>query len=297
MRTIHDKDRRAILAGLTAMGMSGAAQAQDVAKALEEMARAAITKGTTSPQPSPAAQVPSTTSTTTTPTVSNVLRGLPGGVTNQEADSGLRQALTNGAIAAVLRLGKLDGYWADNRVKIPLPNPLDSLQRRLTPLRLSGSLDDLQLKINRAAELAAPAARTIFSDAVRTLTVEDVVGVLRGGETAGTDLLKTKTRPQLVTLFNPPVTTALTQSGAGRGFDRVVSRYGPEIQRLGGLVNLGGANADLKPGASLKDQFVSYSVGKALDGLFYYVAEEERLIRKDPLKRTTDLLKRVFGSL
>ena len=223
--------------------------------------------------------------------------GLPNGVTNVQADSGIREALSNGAISAVLRLGRLDGYWADGAVRIPLPNPLGSLQRNLRPLGLSRSLGDLQLKVNRAAEIAAPQARNIFVNAIRAFTISDVVSVLRGGNTSGTDLLKQKTKPELISSFRPPMLNAVNTSGAGPVFDRVATRYGRELQRLGGLGRISSADGtQTSQSASPKDQFVDYAVSKALDGLFYYIGREETQIRQIPAARTSDLLRRVFGS-
>jgi hypothetical protein len=116
--------------------------------------------------------------------------------------------------------------------------------------------------------------------------------VIRGNETAGTTLLNQRTRPGLLTLFRPPMVTTLQSSGAAPTFDRVAGRYNREIARLGGL---GGTQQT--SGQQLRDQFADYCVGKALDGLFHYVGEEERAIRRDPAKRTSDLLRRVFGNL
>lgn len=225
--------------------------------------------------------------------------GLPRGVSNTDAQRGLREALTNGAVAAVLRLGRTDGYWGDPVVRIELPDPLDDVQRGLRPLRASGMLDDLHLRSNRAAEAAAPQARQIFIDAIRTFTIDDIVGVVRGSETAGTQLLSARTRPGLLGLFRPPMVSTLQSSGASPAFDRVASRYNREIGRLGGLGGLGGATGapQQTSGAQLRDQFADYCVGRALDGLFHYVGEEERAIRRDPARRTSDLLRRVFGNL
>jgi hypothetical protein len=224
--------------------------------------------------------------------------GLPAGVTGAEAEGGLREALTNGAIAAVTRLGRTDGYWGDSTVRIPLPRPLNQVQDTLRALRMAGVLDDLQLRMNRGAESAAPQARSIFGDAIRSFTITDIVQVLRGDETAGTQLLSERTRPGLLTLFRPPLTSALNQSGASPAFDRAASRYNRQLGRLGGLSGLAGqAGVQQASGDDLRSQFVDYCTGKALDGLFHYVGQEEAAIRRDPVKRTSDLLRRVFGGL
>lgn len=227
----------------------------------------------------------------------NVL-GLPVGVSNADADGGIRSALTNGAIASVLRLGRTDGYWADNLVKIALPNPLRTLQRNMQTLGISRPFDDLQLKINRAAEQAAPHAKDVFVSAINSFTLTDVVGVLRGGNTAGTDLLKSKTKPDLVTRFRPFILTAVNETGAGRSMDNISRNYGRQISRLGGLRNINSQN-NIETGAStdVKGQLVDYAVSKALDGLFYYIGNEETQIRQNPAKRTNELLRKVFGAI
>jgi len=208
-------------------------------------------------------------------------QGLPRGVSQADAEGGLRQALTNGAVAAVLKVGKLDGFWADGAIRIPLPGALGDVQRSLKPLGLSKPLDDLQLRINRGAETAAPKARDLFAKAIRSMTVEDVVGILRGGDNAGTVFLRRKTEQDLSTQFRPNIADALAQSGALRAFERAVGQYGAA-----------GLN-----GVTPRDTLVNFAVTKALDGLFHYVAAEERAIRSNPAKRTSDILRRVFGGL
>jgi hypothetical protein len=289
-----DLERRALLAGLAACGLAGPAAAQSAGQVLEDLARQTLQKRL-------APQSPAT----------NAL-GLPTGVSAGEADGGIREALTKGAGAAILRLGKLDGYWGDDRVRLPLPSPLGDIQRTLRALGMSGALDDLHMKINRAAETAAPGTRTIFADAIRDFSIGDVVAVVHGGDTAGTTLLQEKTQPKLVELYAPIMLTAVDRSGAGAAFDRAQVRYGSRIRQLGGFVDLPAATGQSTGQSTgqptiqatatgsgdrtgLKARFVSYATGKALDGLFAYIGEEERQIRRDPLKRTSDLLKRVFG--
>jgi hypothetical protein len=208
-------------------------------------------------------------------------QGLPRGLTKTQAEGGLREALTQGAVNAVLKVGKTDGYWGDNKIRIPLPGVLGQTQRTLKNVGLAGPLDDLQHKVNGAAETAAPAARDMFVGAIRSMTVEDVVGLLRGGPTSGTDYLKRTTSTGLTGLFRPPMSQALNSTGAIRSLDRVVAS-----NRLGGAL-----------GKSPSDTLTDFAVGKGLDGLFFYVGEEEKAIRTNPAKRTTDLLKKTFGGL
>lgn len=318
------------------LGLGTAAQAQSAGQMLEELAKAAAAKRAGLP--------------TALPSLDDDLLMAASG---NEGEAGIRAALLQGAGAAVGRLGKADGFWGDTRVRIPLPEPLSTLQKRLSPLRLSVPLDNFQLRLNRSAESMMPKAGAIFVDTIRGLTIEDVMKVLRGGDTAGTELLKAKSYDGLVALMTPPMAEAVQSSGAGAALDRIQSRYGPEIQRLGGwgsLKNYSGAPITLpapppaeapaavappptaktaaaktKAGATktkattasavpvpppppppppavvldnpLKNQLIGFAVDRALDGIFVYIGEEERGIRRDPARRGTDLLKRVFGSL
>jgi hypothetical protein len=208
--------------------------------------------------------------------------GLPLGVSQADAQGGLKEALSRGAVAAVMHVGRLDGFWGDGHIRIPLPKPLNNIQKSLAPMGMSGPLDDVHMKINRAAETAAPKAQRLFTDAVRGMTVEDVVGVLRGGDTAGTQYLKSRTGDHLGTLFHPPMKQALNSTGAVRSFSRVVESNG-----VSGLFG----------GSDPVDSLVKFAVAKALDGVFYYVGEEERAIRRDPIKQSSNLLRKVFGGL
>lgn len=207
--------------------------------------------------------------------------GLPAGVTTSEGIGGLKEALTNGAVAAILRVGKLDGYWGDDKIRIPLPGALGTAQKSLKLIGASGPLDDLQLKINHAAEDAAPKARSIFVDAIQGMTVTDIAGVLRGGDTAGTQYLRRTTGDSLSDLFHPPIKSALETTGAVTAFKSAVAQYGAN-----GLV-----------GDGPEESLTNFAVTKGLDGIFHYVGEEERAIRKNPVKQTSGLLRKVFGGL
>lgn len=204
-----------------------------------------------------------------------------GELTALEIDAGLRQALEIGAGRVAAQIGVVDGYWKDPQIKIPLPGRLGEVQRQLAGVGLSGPLDDLQLRMNRAAEDAVPAGKTIIVDAVRSITITDAVGILRGGESAATDYLRGRTEASLRTLFRPYVETALEGSGAYRVLDSVTSS-----QPL-----LATAAIDYK------SDLTTHAVQFGLDGVFTYLAQEEKKIRENPVARTTDLLRRVFGSV
>lgn len=145
---------------------------------------------------------------------------------------------------------------------------------------LSGPLDDLQLRMNRAAEQAVPAGKTIVIDAVKSITFEDAMGLLRGGDSAATDFLRNKTEANLRTTFTPYVESALTSSGAYQTLDNLTSS-----QPL-----LAVAATDYK------SDLTSFAVQYGLNGLFNYLAVEEKKIRDNPVARSTELLRRVFGS-
>ncbi len=199
-------------------------------------------------------------------------------LTQGDAAAGLKEALQLGAAAAGDRLSLKDGFFGDLQVRIPLPGVLGKAQKQLRPLGLSGPLDDLQLKINRAAEATAPKAKTLVVDAVRSMTIDDALSILKGGDTAATDFLRSKTEAQLRAAFAPQIRSALASSGALSAANSAVKKYGA------GLV-----------ATDAKTWITDNATTGALNGLFYYVAQEERAIRKDPVKRTSDLLRRVFG--
>jgi hypothetical protein len=203
-----------------------------------------------------------------------------GSFSSTEADTALRQALTIGAGKVVARLGVTDGYFADPKVHIPLPKSLKSVQSTLSALGMSQPLDDLELKLNRGAETAAPQAKSLFVNAIKAMTVTDAVGIIRGSETAGTEFLKGKTMSSLTTAFTPPMKTALTSAGALKAADKASStaaKYGYK--------------------KDLRGELTGYAVQTALDGMFLYLGEEEKAIRKDPVNRTTSILKKVFGAV
>ena len=200
-------------------------------------------------------------------------------LTDKAAQDGLRQMLKQGTEAAVTRVSKPDGYWGDPAIKIPLPKPMANLQKLLKPLGQSGLLDDVHLRMNRAAESAAPVAKGLFVDAITSMTIKDATGIIRGGNTSGTDYLQRTTTPRLTTAFTPPMENAMQATGAVDYLDRAIKR-----NNLQGLVK-----------TDAKTYLGTYAVGLALNGLFHYVGTEEIAIRRDPLKRTTDILRSIFG--
>lgn len=202
------------------------------------------------------------------------------GLSTYEIDAALRQALEIGTERVAGQIGVTDGFWKDPRIQIPLPGRLGDAQRQLSGLGLSGPLDDLQLRMNRAAEDAVPAGKAIVIDAVKSITIEDAVGLLQGGDTAATDFLRRRTEAGLRDTFTPYVETALESSGAYQALDSVTSST--PVLAIAAI--------------DYKSDLTNHAVQLGLDGMFDYLALEEKKIREDPVARTTALLRKVFGS-
>ena len=196
------------------------------------------------------------------------------------AGSGLKEALSGGTIRAVETLGKVDGFLRNDEVRIRVPEGLRTVEKGLRLLGKDQLVDEFETSMNRAAEAAVPVAKEVFLDAVKQMTFEDALGILRGGEHSATDYLAAKSRPRLKELFRPMVQEKLDAVGATAAFDRFVGQY----------ASLPFAGS--KPLFDLPD----YVTDKGLDGLFLMVAREEENIRKNVVARTSELLKQVFGS-
>jgi hypothetical protein len=194
--------------------------------------------------------------------------------------SGLKDALKIASQRTVGQVGKTDGYWGDNAIRIPLPGPIDKVSGALKTVGAGGLVDDLHMKMNRAAEQAAPKALNIFVDAASKMSISDARLILTGPKDAATQYFKKTSTNQLTTAFHPVVDNTLSQVGAVKSFNSVKSQAS-SIPLAG--QQIGGFN------------LTDFTVGKALDGLFHYLAVEEASIRSNPAARTTDLLKKVFG--
>lgn len=202
-----------------------------------------------------------------------------GALSQAEIDAGLREALTVGTNLVASQLGRTNGYFDDPQIRIPLPKTYRDIQSGLSRVGASGPLDDLELRMNRAAEAAVPEAKTLVLGAIRQITIEDALNILNGGDTAATDYLRSKTETQLRTAFTPYVRSSLAEAGAFTALEQVAGNYG-----VSGVTS------------SLQNDLTSHAVSLGLDGMFYYVAQEEKKIRENPLARTTELLRRVFGN-
>jgi len=202
------------------------------------------------------------------------------GISNRDAVAGLKAALEKGAGFAVQTLGRTDGYFGDARVKIPLPQSLRSAERLMRGLGMGRYADELILTMNRAAEAAVPEAKKLLVDAVKKMTVQDAKGILTGGETAGTEYFRRTTQDQLRARFLPIV----KRSTAKVGLAQTYNQYAEQGARFG-LVKKEQANLD------------AYVTQKALDGLYFMIAEEEKKIRRDPVGSASNIIKKVFGAL
>jgi hypothetical protein len=198
---------------------------------------------------------------------------------SQDFAAGLKEALAVGTGNAVQMLSKSNGYFGDAAVKILMPKNMQKVADVLKKAGYQKELDEFVLSMNRAAEQAAPKARPIFEDAVKKMTFDDAQKIIKGNKTAATDYFKAKTSSQLTDAFKPVVSDSLDQVGATRSYKSLTDRYSS-------MVPFGKVDSfDLD----------SYVTGKALDGMFYKVGQEEAKIRTNPAARTTDLLKQVFG--
>ncbi|MFM7344336.1 MAG: DUF4197 domain-containing protein [Tagaea sp.] len=200
------------------------------------------------------------------------------GLSVAEIAQGLKDALEKGAAAAVARLGRADGFLGDAAVKIPLPDTLARVQSALQSVGMSGMADDLQTRINRAAEQATPVARDIFLRAIRTMSVSDAQGILNGPNDAATQYLRRTTGADIGNQMRPHIDRALQSVGAIQSYERMMGAY----RNIPGVPDARGNLSD-------------WTRDKGLDGIFHYVAREETDIRANPGARTTELLRKVFG--
>jgi hypothetical protein len=201
------------------------------------------------------------------------------GPTEEDIVKGLKEALEIGTNNAVALVSRYDGYFKNPKIKIPLPENVQKGEKFLRGIGFSRQVDEFELSMNRAAERAAPKAKSIFWDAIKKMTFTDARKILDGREDAATSYFRQKTSPQLYSAFKPVVNQAMSEVGVTQAYQSV-------DQKIRALPFTESLSFDL-------DQYVT---DKALDGLFLMLAEEEKKIRQDPAARVTDLLKKVFGS-
>ncbi len=199
---------------------------------------------------------------------------------------GLKEALGKGVQQAVAALGKPDGFLNDLKVKIPMPAGLEKVEKTLRTLRQDKLADEFVVTMNRAAEQAVPEAAAVLADSVKQMNIADAKSILTGTNNAATEYFQRTSRTNLHARFLPIVQSATEKAGVTGSYKRMTEKVGGRFAGLTG--NLLGAEMP---------NLDEYVTAKALDGLFLKVAEQEKLIRENPLARTSDLLRKVFGSL
>ena len=212
--------------------------------------------------------------------VKKAVSGNPGSsLSSDEVVKGLKEALTLGAEKSTDKLSMVNGFFKDAVVKILLPEQAQKVEKTLRSVGMGQLVDDAILSINRAAEDASKTATPIFVNAIKNMSIQDALGILRGTDTAATSYLKKTTSPELTKSFKPIIDTSLQKTDATKYWKTVFDTYN----------NLPTTFKKVDPDLS------SYVTQRAMDGIFYYVAVEEKNIRKDPAAQVTDILKKVFG--
>lgn len=205
--------------------------------------------------------------------------GSVSGLTTDEVGKGLKEALSIGVKKGAEQLSSVDGFLGNAAVKILLPPEAQQVEKKLRALGFNKQVDDAIVSMNRAAEDAAKSAAPIFVNAITSMSITDAFGILKGGDTAATVYLKSKTSAPLTAAFAPVIDSSLAKVGASQLWSALFAQYNkiPFVKKV---------NPDLS----------GYVTDRALAGMFYQVAQEEAKIRKNPAAQTTELLKKVFGS-
>jgi hypothetical protein len=204
-------------------------------------------------------------------------RGLTG-LSQGRVGDGLKEALQVATDKSVKLTGRTDGYFGNPAIRIPMPERMQSVEKGLRMAGYGSQADAFVLSMNRAAEQSAPAARQIILDAVAAMSFEDARRILAGGDTAATEYFRTKTTDRLTAAFTPIVKRNLDQVGVTRQFQALMDRFNA-------IPFMHSETIDID----------AYVVGKALDGLFHVMGEQEKEIRANPAARTTALLREVFA--
>lgn len=199
-------------------------------------------------------------------------------LTDQDIAAGLKQALMVGAERVVLQVRKKNGYLNDKTIHITLPVKLQKVHKILNKLGLGRHTKELEIKMNRAAEIAAPKAKQLFFRAIKDMRWQDVKAIYNGKNDAATQYFKKKMTPLLKRMMKPVINQTLAEAGVVQAYKKVIKKY-----------------HSIPFVAKVNDDLTGYVMDKGINGIFYYLAKEEAAIRYDPVKRTTALLKRVFA--
>ncbi|CAG4884613.1 conserved exported protein of unknown function [Georgfuchsia toluolica] len=198
----------------------------------------------------------------------------------KEINSGIKEALTRGAEAAVAQLGKPDGFMGNDALRIPLPSGLQKGEKIMRTMGMGKQADELILSMNRAAEAAVPEAKTLLVKSVREMTLEDARGILTGGDTAATDFFRRKTEAPLTKRFGPIVKKATDRVGLAQQYDK----YAGTAAQFGAI----------DKNQATVEQYVTQ---QALDRLYKVIGEQERSLRANPMQAGSALLQKVFGAI
>lgn len=200
-------------------------------------------------------------------------------LSTEEVASGLKEALTKGVSTGSDLVSQVDGYFKNPEIKIPFPPEVKQVEATLRQIGMGSEVDKFILTLNRGAEDAAKEAKPIFIQAVKQMTIQDAWAILKGEQDAATQYLKKTTSSLLKEKFKPVIQSSLEKVNATKYYGELVNSYNrvPLVQKV---------NPDLS----------EYATEKAMEGLFIMIAKEEKNIRANPLARTSELLKKVFGS-
>ena len=201
-------------------------------------------------------------------------------ISNQDAVAGLKSALNTSTVKAIEKLAAANGFWGNDKVKIPLPGFLEDARGMMDMLGMKKQTEELHLAINRAAETAVGQAKPVFVNAIQSMSVQDAKGIISGGQDSGTQFFKSKTSDTLRTKFLPVVKKATEKVGLAQKYN--------ELAGKGAKLGL------IKGDQATVENFVTQ---KTLDGLFVMMADEEKALRADPIGKGTDIVKKVFGAL
>jgi Protein of unknown function (DUF4197) len=201
-------------------------------------------------------------------------------LTEIDAVKGLRAALDQGATKAVANLGTNDGFLKNAKVRIPLPSSLKKVKSAAKLLGMDKQFDELEVSMNRAAENAVPKAKPLLVNAIKQMSVQDAMGILKGGDDSVTNYFKSKTEAKLIGEFLPFASEATAKVGLAQQYNALASKG----------ASLGLVKEDQK-------SLDGYIAQKAVDGLFYMIGQEEKALRANPLGASSDILKKVFGML
>ena len=221
------------------------------------------------------------TPASTTAVAPSLTSAVGAALSDEDVVKGLKEALSKGTQQAIANLGKDGGFLNNLDVKIPLPDELARIEKLMRQLGQDKYADQFVTTLNRAAEKAVPEAAAIFADSISQMTLADAKAILKGPDDAATQYFRKASEARLKERFLPIVQNATNQAGVTAAYKKLMQKAGPAAKFMGASAN----------------DIDGYVESKAIDGLFKMIAAEEKRIRQDPVARTTDLLKKVFGSL